>query len=291
MIGCLFTIASAAQSISPDVVAGSGAYYSKPAGSLSWTLGELSTETYTAGNNTLTQGFQQPVIGIIISGIDLDLLVYLEGPFNGMDMNTDLNGLPDFRLTQPYNISPWNYSGSESVMTLPNPGIVDWVLVELRDATDAVSAHPGTTIAMQAAFLLSDGSVVGMDGSSILAFNHSIIHTLFVVVWHRNHLGIMSAYGVTETGGVYSYDFSTAEDRVYGDDLGHKELDAGVWGMIAGDGDSNWEVTSTDKDEWATKAGFSGYFLTDYSLNGQVDNRDKNDILIDNIYSATQVPD
>jgi hypothetical protein len=39
---------------------------------------------------------------------------------------------------------------------------VDWVLVEFRDATAAASA----IIASKAAFLLSDGSITAMDGSS-----------------------------------------------------------------------------------------------------------------------------
>jgi hypothetical protein len=41
---------------------------------------------------------------------------------------------------------------------------VDWVLVEFRDATTTASAT--ATIARQAAFLLSDGSITAMDGSS-----------------------------------------------------------------------------------------------------------------------------
>lgn len=48
------------QSISPFVIANAGDYFSDGTYTLSWTLGEVAIETYTAGNNILTQGFQQP---------------------------------------------------------------------------------------------------------------------------------------------------------------------------------------------------------------------------------------
>ena len=80
--------------------------------------------------------------------------------------------------------------------------------------------HTGHQIARQAAFLLKDGSVVGTDGSSILQFNNSFRPQLFVIVWHRNNLGIMSANGVTVSGGIYAYDFSTSSTKVHGGTTG-----------------------------------------------------------------------
>ncbi len=49
-----------AQSVSPDVIASGGDYFSNSGGSVSWTLGEPMGETYQSANNFLTQGFQQP---------------------------------------------------------------------------------------------------------------------------------------------------------------------------------------------------------------------------------------
>ncbi len=48
------------QSISPDVVASAGDYFTNGTISVSWTLGEVATETIGNGTYTLTQGFQQP---------------------------------------------------------------------------------------------------------------------------------------------------------------------------------------------------------------------------------------
>ena len=57
------------------------------------------------------------------------------------------------------------------VSSLPNADIVDWVLVEIRQADYAQHAVVSTAVSEQAAFLLKNGSIVGMDGLSNLQFN------------------------------------------------------------------------------------------------------------------------
>ena len=52
--------------------------------------------------------------------INLDITVYLEGPFNGADMTPQSEQYLPVRLTQPYNITPWNYAGTENVSAIPN---------------------------------------------------------------------------------------------------------------------------------------------------------------------------
>ena len=222
----------------------------------------------------------------------LDLKLFMEGPFSNGSMSTFLNGLADFPMNQPYNVAPWNYNGSEHITGIPNANIVDWILIELRDAPDASSATGATMVERQAAFVLKDGNVVGMDGSSPLLIIHEIQNNLFVAVRHRNHLDIMSNYPVNVTKDTYSYDFSSGADQVYGGMLGHKELDPDVWGMTGGDGDATGSVNNPDKvDVWAPQAGGSGYLYGDFSLNGQVNNEDKLDVWAPNAGLGTQVPD
>ncbi len=280
-----------AQSLSPAVISTAGDYSTGSGVSLSWTLGEIATETYDNGSYILTQGFQQPLEGISIAGIDLDLLVFLEGPYSGSEMGTSLNTTGVVPLSQPYTAAPWNYSGSESVPALPNADVVDWVLVELRDAATASAATPATRIARQAAFLLKDGSVVGTDGSSVLQFANSFSQQLFVIVWHRNHLGIMSANGVTETAGTYAYDFSVSESQVYGGSTGYKNLSGGVWGMVAGDNNHDGLIDLNDKAQWTAIAGQNGYLDTDFSMDTQVNNQDKDDLMLSNTSKTQQVPE
>jgi hypothetical protein len=49
-----------AQSVSPDVIASAGDFFSNSSGQIQWTLGELSIETYQNSSNMITQGFHQP---------------------------------------------------------------------------------------------------------------------------------------------------------------------------------------------------------------------------------------
>jgi len=155
--------------------------------------------------------------------------------------------------------------------------------VELRDTSEAQNASSSTTVARQAAFLLNDGKIVGLDGSSNLTFNQTIEDSLFVVIWHRNHLGILSAIALYEYGGVYSYDFTTASGKTYGGAIGCKELSVATWGMISGDGDASNQVNNSDKNDlWAQQAGNAGYIAGDFSLDSEVDNQDKNDLWVPN---------
>jgi hypothetical protein len=278
-----------AQTLSPVVLASSGNYYESANVSLSWTLGEIATETYTSGNIILTQGFQQPT-SVSLTGINVDVLVYLEGPFSESGMSSELNVAGAIPFDQPYNAEPWNYSGTESVTSIPNSDIVDWVLIELRDATDAASATSSTRIARQAAFLLKDGSVVGLDGSSVLQFGNSFNQQLFVIVWHRNHLGVLSANALTQNSGVYSYDFSTAITQAYNANLGYKLIGSGIYGMAGGDQNADGSVDFSDISAWKTNAGTKGYKSSDFDLNNQVNNKDKNNIWVENGSLSSQVP-
>ncbi|MEZ5195822.1 MAG: GEVED domain-containing protein [Bacteroidales bacterium] len=227
----------------------------------------------------------------MISGGDirLELTAMLEGPFDGVEMKTDINTfLP---LSQPFNMPPWTYNGGESVGAIPAGDIVDWVLVDLRDASAPANATPATSVAMQAAFIKNDGSIVGLDGFSNLEVMASVSQNLYVVVWQRNHIGIMSNNALTPSGGIYGYDFSSGMNQVFGGANGHKELAPGVWGMFSGDGDHNGTINAGDKSTtWENQAGTKGYIDSDYNLDSESNNIDKDDFWFPNIGEGTQVP-
>jgi PKD repeat protein len=227
-------------------------------------------------------------VNILNPDISLELMVFLEGPFSGNQMNTSLGNLRP--LTQPYNILPWNYTGTESVGSIPS-NVVDWLLVELRDAPSAAAATAATMVDRQAAFVLSDGSIVGLDGTSNLIFPNNITQQLFVVIWHRNHLGIMSANPLTLSGGIHSYDFTTGSATVHGGANGHKQLATGIWGMISGDGNRDGQVGTGDKSGmWDSEAGKEGYMFSDYNLDRQSNNIDKDGFWVPNMGKGSQVP-
>lgn len=224
-------------------------------------------------------------INVLGSDISLNLKVLLEGPFNGTTLNTDLTSV--LPLAQPYNVAPWNYSGTESVGAL-DADYVDWVLVELRDALTAAQANSGTLLARQAAFINTAGEVLASDGNPILSFTETIASNLFVVIHHRNHLSVMSANPVIESGGIYTYDFSTSVAQAF---QSGEKLVNGKAVMFAADGNSDGMVNSLDETPvWETEAGEEGFLNSDYNLDGQTDNKDKDDYWAPNTGQGTQVP-
>lgn len=227
----------------------------------------------------------------IAVALTLNLKEFLEGPFTTTEMTTFLNSVGLIPLAQPYNVAPWNYSGSESVASIPNANVVDWVIVELRDAASAPSATIGTRIARQAAFVLKNGQIVGLNGSSPLQFNVTVANQLFAIVWYKNHLGVMSSVGLTNVGGTYTYDFTTSATQVYGGGPGHKQIGSGIWGMMSGDGDGNGTVNTNDKAlVWSVNSGKIGYFTSDFNLDRQTNNKDKNEKWLPNLTKVTLVP-
>ena len=225
-----------------------------------------------------------------MAGFEVNLTVFLEGPFNGTNMNTDLIALDDFPLSQPF-YDLYGYNGGETAGPILEPDIVDWVLVELRDANAAVDAIPGTILASQAGFVLNDGSVVGVDGNPMF-FDVTFSHGLYAIVYTRNHLGVLSAFELIGGSGTYSYDFSTGMGQAFGNSAGYKYIGNSVWGMVSGDGNCDGEITLQDEaPAWEVQAGEAGYNLNDHNMDGQVDNQDKDDFILPNVDKVCQVPE
>ena len=228
----------------------------------------------------------------IYVGTALDLTVFLEGPYENGAMKTDLN--PELiPLEQPYDISPWNYSGSEEVDTLENESVVDWLLVELRETLyTADSAGSSQAVVRQAAFLLNTGQVVSYDRAGPLYFDLEITDNLFVALYHRNHLPIMSAIPLPLVDQVYTYDFTDDVNHAFGGENGMVQLAPTIWGKIAGDANADGEVNNPDKDDhWLIDNGTSGYLGSDFNMDGQVNDLDIQFKWEPNTGKGTQVPE
>ena len=268
----------------------------------SWTMQDPGTTDYLSAISFVDEkygwavGFNGTIVhtttgGMPLTDYDLQLKVFLEGPFNGTDMTPALNP-GNIPLQHPYNTPPWNYTGSESVPALPSADIIDWVLIEVRDATDAASAGESTVIDRGAAFLLKDGTIRDLDASSHPVFGLYVADSLYVVVHHRNHLSVMSSVALTETGGIYPYDFSASDQNTFGGPSGIKELIPATWGMIGGDGNADGSVDSDDKvNIWENEAGSAGYLYGDFDMDTQDNNTDKAELWELNEGYSSQVPD
>jgi hypothetical protein len=210
--------------------------------------------------------------------ITVNLKAYLQGPYvtSSDSMKTSLLQQGYVPLKQPYGGSPWNYSGTDSVTSVPS-GVVDWVLVEVRTGTSAASK-----VATRAAFIKRDGSIVGLDGVSPVAFANLAAGNYYVVVRHRNHLAIMTASAVALSSSSSLYNFTTSQNAAYSTDYGlyppMKDLGNGKFGMYAGDvnGDGTVYYLGPGNDRGALLAGIggsvngmaSGYISQDVNLDG-----------------------
>lgn len=205
----------------------------------------------------------------------LDLKLALEGPFFSLQMTPYLNLLGFLPLYQPYDREPWNYSGSDTVASIPNISVVDWIYIEIRKQQDIYNQDTNVSISRQAAFLLANGSIVGLDGNSLLHFYTNETDSLHICVYHRNHLPIVSFHPIEFSNDTILYDFTQSEYMVVGGNHSQKELSPGIWGMIAADGNANGQIDNLDKDDiWLIETGNIGYYDGDYNLDGQVNETD-----------------
>lgn len=239
------------------------------------TYSATNTGTHTLTANTLNS------FGVFTGGhsaLTSSLIAFLEGPFNGTIMKDSLRTAPTFPLAQqPYNVPPWNYLGTEHVGSVA-AGIVDWVLIELRQAAAPGSAT--TYFARRAALIKSDGTIVDVDGTSPVKFYNATItggNNLYTVIRHRNHLAIIANNAVTmDVNGVYNYNYTTGQGQVYpGTGAGHKQIAAGVWGMTEGNSNGDGTISTLDFGDWQTYFGLSNtYNKADFNCDKSVSTLD-----------------
>ncbi|QQS37344.1 MAG: hypothetical protein IPM56_05150 [Ignavibacteriales bacterium] len=254
--------------------------------------------------------------GISGTSTAVTLSAFLQGPYSGGTMTTTLNTNNFIPLSQPYSAAPWNYTGDETVASIPT-GVVDWVLVELRRNT-----ADSSTVQKRACFILNDGTIVDLDGSSPVNFYKAgDISSYYVVIRHRNHLAVMSANSLSLTsslsgsyliGGNSEYDFSTAQTQAFGTnpmlDLLGNGTAFGLWtGDANGDGVVKFNLANNDRlliynriGNGGFNATASGYYPEDFNLDGVVKfNLSNNDRLLIynvignagfNVTRPTQVP-
>lgn len=137
-------------------------------------------------------------------GVSLSAKVMLQGCYdNTTNMMTDeLRTSGVLATSEPYSTSlsvaeaallqnPLVPLGTGVALTSGADAIVDWVLVELRDATT-----PTTVLASRVALLQRDGDVVDVDNTSAVIFSGISAGTYHVAIKHRNHLGMMTQNAV-----------------------------------------------------------------------------------------------
>jgi uncharacterized repeat protein (TIGR01451 family) len=163
----------------------------------------MTSEDYYRTNYGIAADLSCPATGLSVSPKAILSGSYISG--TGM-MHDSLRVKGLIPTAQPY--STMGYAGSETVApsvlnTTGANAIVDWVLVQLRSDTSTVAAQ-------QAALIQRDGDIVSTDGVSPLTFAGVSAGNYYVVVKHRNHLGVMTANALALTGSATSVDFTIA---------------------------------------------------------------------------------
>ena len=227
---------------------------------------------------------------------ELDATILLEGAYDtGSQMAVPTDFEEAVPLNQPYTDphfdgTPLDYDGIESVGSLP-AGVVDWILVSLRTSPDASDEVAG---ALRAAFVKTDGSIIGLDGSP-LAFTGVAAGDYHVIVRHRNHLAVMSRNALAFGAAPVTVDFTSDTTVAHVEDgPPMKEVSSGVWAMAAADADADGQVTVPDFNSWlaASKIAATGYVVEDFDMDGQVTVSDFNVFLANTSAGLrSQVPD
>lgn len=167
------------------------------AGTVTFTFTSSTTGCTSAASATVTVAACNSLVAV---------KAFLGGAYNpGVDMmNDDLRAASLIPTAQPYNgvqYGDFSYTGTETIgggvlsVTGVN-AIVDWVLLELRSAS-----NPATVVARKAALIQRDGDVVeSSNGTSAVTFIGAPAGNYYVVIRHRNHLGVMSSAAITLSG-------------------------------------------------------------------------------------------
>ncbi len=237
--------------------------------------------------------------------IDIQLQAWLEGAYYPTlgEMTTTLSSnrkllpgqTPNSPLAvptlagQPYHIAPWNYAGTEGAGWTDadyNGSEVDWILISFRTGT-----AKNTEVAMTSGILMKDGVIELPDRCALPA---AVTGPLYIVLEHRNHIGIMTPQPVDIIGGILSYDFRATDSYRDATSFGQKQLSNGEWAMFAGDADQmdfpSFDVNGTDKTEWFENNGVFDYYLSpDFNLDGDVNGQDKS-LWFENNGISSRVP-
>ncbi len=282
----------------PMAVPLNGVLTIQPSGNIDYApdLNYIGTEQFTyevcdSGNPTACSTADVVII-IEPDCIDIQISLWMEGPYNptNTEMTTTLNarGLlpgqtPASNLVtptpagQPYNRAPWNYAGTEGATWTDadyTADVVDWVLVAFRTGTTR-----STEIAKTAALIHQDGTISFPNRCALTSGTG--VDSVYILVEHRNHIGVMSPQPISITNGTLTYDFRTADSFRDPTSFGQKQLPTGEWAMYGGDINQSADITSydingQDKTIWVAENGiFDNYRDSDINMDSDITGADK----------------
>ena len=223
-------------------------------------------------------------------GVLLDLKVFLEGCYDASTglMYDSLRSQNLIPVNQPFNTSPWNYAGLDTVASsvlavTGNDAVVDWILVRMTDPTNFSNQIT------KAALVQRDGDVIDGEGN-YLNLGDMPQNGLFSIV-QRNHLGVQTKFSIGLHYMPTTIDFTNPALPTFGTNA--QNLISGIRAMWGGDANSDGKVNVVDKNHyWIFQNGMSGSYsnVSDFDLNGTVNLADKNVIWLPNNSKQSKCP-
>ena len=207
-----------------------------------------------------------------------NLKAFLAGAMSGTSMTTTLNSI--LPTTTPYTIAPFN-APSVTAPSIPATA-TDWILVEVRNATT-----PSTIISQTSAFILSNGTIVNIDGSPLRLKNAAA--NAHIALRHRNHLAIRTLNSMDLVNPPTLKDFSAGTGEAYTDsgistNANMRQMGS-LYTMWNGDINSDGYIRYTDYFDFGTFQTIESDALSVInflgSASGQYDGYNKNDINFD----------
>lgn len=230
---------------------------------------------------------------VLLHKLRLNIDALLAGAYDAAGEMTDFLRTSSLTstTTEPFTALGFTHVGAGGgetfdpaiLSTTGSGAIVDWVFVEIRTGTGN-----GTKVATRSALIQADGDIVDVDGTSPLQILGAADGNYYVLVRHRNHLGVLSNATLSLSNSPTSLDFKTTNTNVTGGALALDDLGGGFYGMVSGDFDINGQVQNTDNNGLIPTIGLSGYQQGDFDLNNQVQNTDLQNLLIPNLGKGAQ---
>lgn len=215
------------------------------------------------------------------TGFTLEASIILQGAYLGDGlMNTQLNAMGSLPLSHPFtNDSIFHHSGSESVTSIPNARVVDWVLVDVRRASNPAEASFDQIIASKALFLLEDGQIVDLNGTDNPTFFTDEDGPFVIVVSHRNHMPVFYGDTLSEpVGGTFAIDFSSDVSAWYETQSSFIEDDGTICAATSGliVNDNTISNSSDDYSQvWSARNRVGSYEKYDVNLDGVINASDR----------------
>ncbi|MBP1682619.1 MAG: Cell wall protein Awa1p, partial [Ignavibacteriaceae bacterium] len=110
----------------------------------------------------------------------------------------------------------------------------------------------------------------------------------YLVIYHRNHIPIMSSNSTYLDYVSVQYDFTNSQSKAFGTNP-MKDLGGGYFGAYTGDTNGSGTVDASDRSNAWNQRNVSGYNGSDVNLSGTVDAADRS-VIWNNRNLSTQVP-